>query len=129
LRSIDCGGPIGHASKQAANLVSPLVDDGHVDVIDEDEHLLAGGRAVRGAHALVHVALHRSLEGGRETRQQVVAGMRRTPSSCIQIHLVLHAKGQESQTQTESKQIKTEEDVRGNLVCPDTILCRLFVFF
>ena len=52
-------------SQGKPNLVSPLVDDGHVDVVDEDGHLLAGGRAVGGAHALVHVALHRSLEGER----------------------------------------------------------------
>ena len=39
------------------DLVAPLVDHRHVDVVDEDGHALAGGRTVGCAHALVHVAL------------------------------------------------------------------------
>lgn len=45
-----------------ANLVSPFVDNRHVDIINKHCHLFAGRRAVRVAHSLVHVALNRPLE-------------------------------------------------------------------
>ena len=45
-----------------ANLVSPFVDNRHVDIINKHCHLFASGRAVRVAHSLVHVALNRPLE-------------------------------------------------------------------
>ena len=45
-----------------ANLVSPFVDNRHVDIINKHCHLFACGRAVRVAHSLVHVALNRPLE-------------------------------------------------------------------
>ncbi len=40
------------------DLVSPVVDDRHVDVVYEDAHSLARWRPVRGAHPFVHVALY-----------------------------------------------------------------------
>ena len=48
------------------DLVAPLGDHRHVDVVDEQLNtailiLPAGGPAVRAVHALVHVALDRSL--------------------------------------------------------------------
>ena len=43
------------------DLVAPFVDDGHVDVIDEDGHAPSARGSVRAAHALVDVALHRAL--------------------------------------------------------------------
>ena len=49
------------------DLIAPLVDDGHVDVIDEDRHALAAGRSVRAAHPLVDVALHSALNKGVTT--------------------------------------------------------------
>ena len=45
-----------------ANLVSPFVDNRHVDIINKHCHLFASRRAVRVAHSLVHVALNRPLE-------------------------------------------------------------------
>ena len=38
-------------------LISPLVVGREVDVVDEDDQLLAGRRSVSRAHPLVHVAL------------------------------------------------------------------------
>ena len=49
-------------------LVAPFVDNGHVDVVHKDRHSLAGRRAVRVAHAFVHVALYRPLEAQRGGR-------------------------------------------------------------
>ena len=43
-------------------LVTPLVDDRHVDVINEHCHLLASRRSVRAAHTLVNIALNGSLQ-------------------------------------------------------------------
>jgi hypothetical protein len=43
------------------DLVAPLVDHGHVDVVDEYGHAFGRGRTVRRAHALLHVALDNSL--------------------------------------------------------------------
>ena len=51
------------------DLVAPLVDHRHVDVVDEDGHLLAGRWTVRTAHALVDVALDRTLSGARQDNQ------------------------------------------------------------
>ena len=45
-----------------SNLVSPLVDVGHVDVVNEDGHFLAGRGTVKRTHTLVHKALHGRLE-------------------------------------------------------------------
>ena len=45
-----------------ANLVSPFVDNRHVDIINKHCHLFASRRAVRVAHSFVHVALNRPLE-------------------------------------------------------------------
>ena len=42
-------------------LISPLVDDGHVDVVHEHCHLLACWRSIRCPHPLVYVAFHRAL--------------------------------------------------------------------
>ena len=43
-------------------LISPLIDDGHVDVINEHCHLFASRGAVGCTHPLVHEALNGSLE-------------------------------------------------------------------
>ena len=42
-------------------LVTPLVDDRHVDVINEHRHLLTARRPVRGAHSLLYVAFYGRL--------------------------------------------------------------------
>ena len=44
------------------NLVAPLIDDGHVDVINEHRHLFASRGAIGCTHPLVHEALNGSLE-------------------------------------------------------------------
>lgn len=43
-------------------LIAPLVDDRHVDVVDEHGHPSSTGRPVRAAHPLVHRALNSALE-------------------------------------------------------------------
>ena len=43
------------------DLIAPLVDDRHVDVVDEHGHLLASRRSIHAADPLVHVALDGSL--------------------------------------------------------------------
>ena len=45
-----------------AYLVTPLVDDGHVDVINEHCHLPASWRPIRAAHTFVNIALNGSLQ-------------------------------------------------------------------
>ena len=44
------------------DLVTPVVNCGHVNVVDEDGHFLAAWRAVGGADALVHVGFDGALE-------------------------------------------------------------------
>ena len=44
-----------------AHLISPLIDDGHVDVVNEHCHLLASRWAIGCTHPLVHIALNGSL--------------------------------------------------------------------
>lgn len=43
------------------HLVSPLVYNRHVDVVDEDGHFLSSRRTVRASHALFQVAFDGSL--------------------------------------------------------------------
>ena len=50
------------AHNLVGNLVAPLIDDGHVDVVNEHCHLLASRRSVYAANALVHVALNGPLK-------------------------------------------------------------------
>ncbi len=45
-----------------ANLVSPFVNDGHVDVVYEHSHPAPGRRPIGGTHAFVDVALNGSLK-------------------------------------------------------------------
>lgn len=44
--------------EQLSYLVSPLVNDWHVDVVNEAGHLATGGRPVRRTHSFVHVTLN-----------------------------------------------------------------------
>lgn len=55
-----------------ADLVSPFIDDGHVDVVYEDGHPAARRRPVGGAHSLVDVALDGSLEHAGQRRRREV---------------------------------------------------------
>ena len=43
------------------NLVTPFIDYGHVDVINEAGHFPASGRTVRCTNSFVHVALNGPL--------------------------------------------------------------------
>ena len=43
------------------DLVSPFIDYGHVDVVDEDRHLLTSRRSVRRPHPLVNIGLDGTL--------------------------------------------------------------------
>lgn len=45
------------------NLVSPLVDDRHVDIIYENGHFLPSRGPISGPHPLIHIALNCSLKG------------------------------------------------------------------
>lgn len=44
-----------------SDLVSPLIDDWHVDVINKYCHLFPRGWTIGTAHSLVHITLHCSL--------------------------------------------------------------------
>ena len=44
------------------NLISPFVNDGHVDVIDEDGHFSTARWTIGGTHSLVDQGLDRVLE-------------------------------------------------------------------
>ena len=46
---------------RSTRLVSPLVDDRHVEVVHEGGHLLTGRRTVRRSDTFVHVAFNGSL--------------------------------------------------------------------
>ena len=43
------------------HLISPLIDDRHIDVINENCHLLASWGAICGSNSLVYVTFHRPL--------------------------------------------------------------------
>ena len=43
------------------NLVTPFIDYGHVDVINEAGHFPASGRTVRCTNSFVHIALNGPL--------------------------------------------------------------------
>lgn len=45
-----------------ANLVSPFIDDRHVNIIYKDWHFLSSRRTIGRPHPLVHKALNRSLQ-------------------------------------------------------------------
>jgi len=51
-----------------SNLVSPFVDDWHINVVDEDRHLLASRRTVRCTHTFVYVTLDSTL---KQTQSQL----------------------------------------------------------
>ncbi len=42
-------------------LIPPVIDDRHVDVINEDDHLSPPWWAIRAPHPLVYIALHSTL--------------------------------------------------------------------
>lgn len=49
-------------------LVSPLIDDGHVHIINKHSHLLSCRRAVGCAHAFIHITLYCPLLNERADR-------------------------------------------------------------
>lgn len=49
------------SNKSVLYLVAPFVYNGHVDVVNEDCHLLASRRAVSGSHPFFDVAFNRAL--------------------------------------------------------------------
>ena len=66
------------------DLIAPLVDDGHVDVVDEDGHSSPARRPVRAAHALVDVALHRTLyKDTQSSKYSVLECVYTDTSTCI----------------------------------------------
>lgn len=57
-----------------AHLVSPLIDNRHINIIHEDGHPLSSRRAVGAAHAFVYVALYGLLKhAGQRGRREVEA--------------------------------------------------------
>mmetsp|Transcript_60189 Transcript_60189/g.148005 ORF Transcript_60189/g.148005 Transcript_60189/m.148005 type:complete len:563 (-) Transcript_60189:709-2397(-) len=58
---VDAGLGDGLAHDLVGDLVTPRVDDGHADVVDEEDALLATGRPVRAPLALLDGALERAL--------------------------------------------------------------------
>ena len=70
-----------------ANLVSPFVDNRHVDIINKHCHLFAGRRAVRVAHSLVHVALNRPLEHQWRGRRREVKALTQVSFRIVFTHV------------------------------------------
>lgn len=52
--------------KRTPYLIAPLIDNWHVDVVNEDGHLLPSGRSVGGAHAFVYIAFDGLLKHARQ---------------------------------------------------------------
>lgn len=48
-----------------AHLITPLIDNWHVDVVNKDSHLPPAWRSIGGAHAFVYVTLNSLLEHAR----------------------------------------------------------------
>ncbi len=48
--------------KKIPNLISPLVDDRHVDIIYKNGHFLSSLRSVSGSHPFIHIALYGPLK-------------------------------------------------------------------
>lgn len=59
----------GQKEHVTPHLITPLIDNWHVDVVNEDGHLFPSGRSVGGAQAFVYVAfdglLKHARQGGR----------------------------------------------------------------
>lgn len=49
------------------HLISPFVDNGHVDVINEDGHPASTRRSVSAANSFLNVTLYRSLQWLKES--------------------------------------------------------------
>lgn len=45
------------------NLVSPFIDDRHVDIINKNGHFLPSRGSISGPHSLIHIALYCPLKG------------------------------------------------------------------
>ena len=54
------------------NLIAPLIDDRHVDVINKDGHLLASRWSIYAANALVHIALNGPLKIRQAETTQII---------------------------------------------------------
>jgi len=71
------------------DLVSPLVDNRHVNVVNEHRHLLASRRSVRRTHPFVHVALNCTLQNimnlivltNANVQEQIIEILHRTATS------------------------------------------------
>ena len=54
---------LGHCmALVSSHLITPFIDDWHVDVVYKHSHLLSCGRSICGTHSLVHIALNSPLE-------------------------------------------------------------------
>ena len=51
-------------SKVITHLISPFVDDWHIDIIHKDSHPAPSRRSIRIANTLVHIVLNSTLCGG-----------------------------------------------------------------
>ena len=71
------------------NLVSPLVDDRHVDVVDEHRHPFAARRAVRRSDSLLHVTFDDSLEQHRRRGRREVDALRQLLLRVVLGHVAL----------------------------------------
>lgn len=48
--------------KMIPDLVSPFVDDRHVDIINKNRHFLPSRGSISGPHPLIHIAFHSPLK-------------------------------------------------------------------
>lgn len=63
-------------SKIFTYLISPLVNDWHVDVVDKHSHFLAGWWTVRCTHSFVHVTLNSALLNTRQQMKRTITDKR-----------------------------------------------------
>ena len=54
-----------------SNLISPLVDDRHVNIVNKNSHFLSGRRTVSRSHSLVDIALYSSLNVSYKNKYKV----------------------------------------------------------
>ena len=54
-------------NSKLTHLITPFIDDGHVDIINEDSHLASARWTIGTAHALLHVTLNCSLDENKVT--------------------------------------------------------------
>jgi hypothetical protein len=73
----------------STHLISPFVNERHIDVVNEHSHLLASRRTVGCSHALVHIALYCPLHNSNITYNSCIVYVK-----CIHSKLLMQKNAQ-----------------------------------